>query len=207
MVVNQKTSMLKGSAGILDLPPIQKTQQKKTERKMSWEDHIPWFPMIFHEQKQISSNEHRYQFQTSHAIVRAQIAGQLGDLKFDGWWLMKLMMEINKPCKTNVKHTQKKQRTTHWPVQEHKISDDVRLWKKWNWWRRTGPKTQLFPTSRYIRLPGYPTVGAIRITWKSIDLDFGCWALMVPPILAISRPRENRSALIQVLKTVDTISE
>ena len=174
---------------------------------MSWEDHIPWFPMIFHEQKQISSNEHRYQFQTSHAIVRAQIAGQLGDLKFDGWWLMKLMMEINKPCKTNVKHTQKKQRTTHWPVQEHKISDDVRLWKKWNWWRRTGPKTQLFPTSRYIRLPGYPTVGAIRITWKSIDLDFGCWALMVPPILDVSRPRENRSALIQVLKTVDTISE
>ena len=58
-----------------------------------------------------------------------------------------------------------------------------------------------------VTVPGYPTVGAIRITWKSIDPDFGCWALMVPPILDVSRPRENRLALIQVLKTVDTISE
>ena len=51
--------------------------------------------------------------------------------------------------KTNVKHTQKKPRTTHSPVQEQKISDDVRLWEK----KPTDGEGPV-PRAKYFQLPG-----------------------------------------------------
>ena len=88
MVVNQKTSMLKGSAGILDLPPIQKTQQKKLKEK--WVGKIifrgfPWFSMSKNKSQatNIGTNFRRV---TQSSVLKLLGSWETWNLMVDGWW-------------------------------------------------------------------------------------------------------------------------